>query len=158
MASVDTPTRPALQAGRLVGGEAGRVGQAAAEVEVHKLGAVLAHHAPAQAAVVLPSGDVETAGTRGTELDQVLVYPGHHVPLVLPPLASLPRHVLQQPVQSDYQPVGLRSEAVHSGAADLLELRKMTLAGQTGRVQRLEEIPAYSRDWMTVVILTWCEF
>ena len=44
MPSVDTPPRSALQAGRLVAGEAGGVGQPPAEVEIHKLGAVLTHY------------------------------------------------------------------------------------------------------------------
>ena len=158
MPSVDTPPWSALQAGRLVAGEAGGVGQPPAEIEIHELGAVLTHDAPAQSAVVLPAGNVETPGTGGAELDQVLVYPGHDVPLVVSPLASLARHVLQQPVQADYQSVGLRGEAVHSRASNFLKLGKMTLTGQTGRVQRLIDIPAYSRDWMTVVILTWCKF
>ena len=142
----------------LVAGEVAGVDQLPAEVEVHELGAVLTHDAPAQSAVVLPAGNVETPGTGGAELDQVLVYPGYDVPLVFSPLAGVARHVLQQPVQSDYQSVGLRGEAIHPGAPDFLKLGKMTLTGQTGRVQRLIDIPAYSRDWMTVIILTWCKF
>ena len=53
------------------------------------------------------TGNIKTPGTVWTELDQVLLDPLHNSLLVLPPLASLSRHPVQQAVEAHYQPVRL---------------------------------------------------
>ena len=78
----------------LVAGQGFRVGESPAEVPVHPLTAVLAHHTATQSAVVLSPHGVETARAGGAEFDQVLVDPGNNSSFVLSPPGWLPWHPL----------------------------------------------------------------
>ena len=110
----------------LVAGQGFRVGESSAEVPVHPLTAILAHHAAAKSAMMFPPHRVETAGAGGAEFDQVLVDPGNDSSFVLSSPGRLPWHVPQQLVQSDHQPVGLCCIPVNPGTSGLFELLEVT--------------------------------
>ena len=73
------------------------------EVEGDVVGAVGAHDAPAEAAVVLPASNVERPCAGGAELDGVLRQPRHHRLLVGAPLQRVRRHAPQEPLQADQE-------------------------------------------------------